>query len=252
MVFSWDSDTTPFSAGDGMQPGRFVFRQIDDDDFRLVESFWFTPDDGTRPTLEVNGDILRKTDLASIPGFLGWFARRHGRHTPAALLHDALVRPDRLPAEWRTPRREADLTFRRVLRASDVPPVRAHILWTATALATRISAGRIRLVGLAAWFLAALAGTALLILGALTTNPVPIAVAVVAPVVFAPLWGHDWVAGLVAGYAFWPAVLGGLPAFAAYQAYYAVELLVLGLRKLRPRNRPYRHELSRPIPWHQR
>jgi hypothetical protein len=37
---------------------------------------------------------LGETDLASIPSFLGWFARRHGRHTPAALLHDQLIPND--------------------------------------------------------------------------------------------------------------------------------------------------------------
>jgi hypothetical protein len=251
-VFSWDTDTTPFSAGGGAQPGRFVFQQIDDDNFRLTESIWFTPDDGSRPPLEVNGDVLKTTDLASIPGFLGWFARRHGRHTPAALLHDALVRPELLPDEWRGSRREADLTFRRVLRATDVPPVRAYILWAGTNFASRASAGAARLAAVVVWLLAALTGSALLALGAVTANVPLIVVSLVAPVPFAVLWGRDILAGIVAGYAFWPVVLGGLPAFVAFHAINAVELLVLGLRKLRPRNRPYRHVLSRPVPWHER
>lgn len=33
------------------------------------------------------------TDLVSVPQFMLWFEPRYGRHTPAAILHDNLIRP---------------------------------------------------------------------------------------------------------------------------------------------------------------
>lgn len=97
--FSWEGNTRPFSADDGSQPARFELRQVDDDDFQLLKPFNFTSAAGT--TIPVRHELLGRTDLASILGFLGWFARRHGRHTPAALLHDELITdtPEQLPPE---------------------------------------------------------------------------------------------------------------------------------------------------------
>src|SRR5690606_34544138 len=131
----WEVDSTPFSAvGPVPQPCRIVLRQIDDNDFALVEPLVFTPAEGTglpeRP-LVIQPHWLT-SDLASIPSVVGWFARRHGRHTPAALVHDLLIRsegedpPDDLPAEWVLEPDQADLLFRELLVASGVPPVRSY------------------------------------------------------------------------------------------------------------------------------
>src|SRR5690606_38359615 len=91
----WAVDSTPFSwAGDPPQPCRIVLRQVDDNDFELVETLVYTPPEDVpdRPAAPL---VIRPgwltSDLASIPGILGWFARRHGRHTPAALVHDFLI-----------------------------------------------------------------------------------------------------------------------------------------------------------------
>jgi hypothetical protein len=81
------------------------------------------------------------------------------------------------------------------------------------------------------WFIAALAGTAALIYGLIANLPLLVALALVAPIPFALLWGQQFRAGLIAGYAFWVVVLGSLPAWLAYQVYRAIEYIAqLGLR----------------------
>ena len=242
-AWSWDN-TTPFSSDDPEHPGLALFklRQMDDDRFELLEPFDYTRADGT--VILVDEKWLRGTDLASIPTFLGWFARRHGRHTPAALLHDQLIRNDKdpealpLPPQAQLTPVEADLEFRKALRASDVALVKSWVLWTGVALATRaLRLGRARTAAMVAWFAAALAGTGLLAYGLTGPHWLWITVAMVAPVPFAGLWGKQWQAGLIAGYAFWPVVFGSVPPFLAYQAYRLSEWLATALGKLRPKAR---------------
>jgi len=251
MSFDWTNDTTPFSTARWSQPARIVLRQVGDDQFELAEPFSFTTADGTRK-IAVTADLLGRTDLASVPTFLGWFARRHGRHTPAALLHDQLVTADpaRLPVDLRMPRAEADLLFRDALVGSGVPLVKAWILWTGVTLGTRWGARPWGAAGIAAWLLAAVAGTALLGYGVATGRPLLVAVALLAPVPFAALWGRHYPAGLTAGYAFWFVLFGSLPAWLAYQAYRVAEWIVIPLRRLHPRNKGV--PLAAPPPFSER
>ncbi|MPY91904.1 MAG: hypothetical protein GEV08_02235, partial [Acidimicrobiia bacterium] len=62
-------------------------------------------------------------------------------------------------------------------------------------------------------------------------------VALLAPVPAALLWGHQYMAGLIAGYALWLVVAGSLPAFVAYKVYEAIEWVVWRFRRMRPANR---------------
>jgi Protein of unknown function (DUF1353) len=140
MSFEWNKNTSPFLNDSGDPPARFALRQVDDDTFELLEPFTF--DWKLKgEVLEVRSDLIGPTDLASIPTFLGWFARRHGRHTPAALLHDQLITTDesKLPANQRMSATEADLLFREALLACDVPVVKSWLLWTGVTLRTRFS-----------------------------------------------------------------------------------------------------------------
>lgn len=248
--FSWDGNTRPFSAGDGSQPARFELRQVDDDDFQLLKSFSFTSAAGT--TIPVRHELLGRTDLASIPSFLGWFARRHGRHTPAALLHDQLITdtPEQLPPEAQLPPARADRLFREALRASEVALVKAWVLWTGVTLLTRWRSRPWGRAGIVGWFAAALAGTSLLVVGAATGQPVLVAIALVAPVPFAALWGRQYAAGLIAGYAFWPVAFGSVPGWLAYQVYQGVEQAVRVIGRLRPRDK--RTPLQPPKPFDER
>jgi len=248
--WNWTSDTRPFWAPDGRQPACIALREVSDNEFELLESFDYRCADG-KTVIPVTPESLPETDLASIPSYLGWFARRHGRHTPAALLHDELVtrHRERLPevAKHLT-RAEADLVFREALIASDVPLIKSWMLWTGVALLTRWrTKPRILLV---LWFAAALAGTGLLLWGLRTSNPWFMAVALMAPAPLAALWGRAWPAGLVAGYAFWVVVFGSLPGWLAYELYWAIEHGVVLLRRLRPQNRGV--PLPPPEPFTQR
>jgi Protein of unknown function (DUF1353) len=254
MAFSWDLDTRPFADANGTQPARFSLRQVDDDTFELSESFLYTGGPRAGP-VPVTAEHLGRTDLASIPSFLGWFARRSGRHTPAALLHDQLItdEPERLPEDQRLSPVVADRLFRDVLIECDVPLVRAYVLWTGVTLRTRWHANRLSALALVVWFVAALGGTVLVVVGLLSGMPWLVLAALLAPVPFAGLWGRQWSGGLVAGYAFWVVVAGSLPAWLAYQVYRASEYAVIGIRyvfRRRPSDKP--SEAPKPPPFDKR
>ena len=179
----WRVDSSPFSRpGAPHQPARVVLHQVDDKNFDLVEPLVYTPPadvpGAPRTPLEIHRGWLR-SDLASIPDVVGWFARRHGRHTPAALVHDLLIverrsfrsdepaEPDEryppgFPEDWKVDPEVADLLFRRMLLDSGVPPVRAYLMWAAVTLRTRMKTGRGRLASVVAWLALALTGTVLL------------------------------------------------------------------------------------------
>jgi hypothetical protein len=249
MPFRWNEDTSPFFDGHGEPPARFALRQVDDDTFELLEPFRFYWELNGEE-LEVRADLIGQTDLASIPSYLGWFARRHGRHTPAALLHDQLITsaPANLPANQRMPAAEADLLFRKSLLASDVPFVMSLALWTGVTLRTRFGMRPWGAVGIVVWFIAALVGTAAPIYG-VVANLLLVALALIAPIPFALLWGRQYRAGVVAGYAFWLVVLGSLPGWLAYQVYQAIEYLARFVLRIRSRDR---QPLPRPRAWSKR
>lgn len=161
----WESKTMPFSALEGGKPAHFKLRQVDDNEFRLLEPFKYVPREGKE--IPVTAELLGDTDLASIPSFLGWFARRHGRHTPAALMHDELIttKPQELPPGLRMSPTEAALLFRQALRASEVPLVMSWVLWTGVTLLTRWRSRFPARLAIIAWFAIAVAGTTLLVYG---------------------------------------------------------------------------------------
>ncbi|HEX6567954.1 MAG TPA: DUF1353 domain-containing protein [Acidimicrobiales bacterium] len=239
----WLDDSTPFAAdGTPAQPCRIVLRQVDDNDFELATALVFTPPDDMpdRPAAPlVIQPAWLTSDLASIPGMLGWFARRHGRHTAAALVHDFLITgkgetpPPELPKDWVVAPELADLLFRRMLLASGVPPVRSYLMWSAVAARTRWKTRAHRKVQLVVWGVAAAAGTGLLVYGLAQQKWALVAVAFVAPVPAALLWGRQFTAGVIAGYAVWWGLLGSAPAWIAYKAYQGVEGLVWLARWLR-------------------
>lgn len=255
MPFRWNRDTRPFSGTGGAQPGRFVLRQTDDDTFSLEETFVFRRlpgmGGGTGQELAVTPALLPDTDLASIPRFLGWFARRHGRHTPAALLHDLLITdekgfPPDLPEEWRLEPEAADLLFREMLIASDVPIVRAYGMWAGVTARTRWYRRPWVTLALAVWMVLAVAGSVLLIVALITGTWWLAVAAVLAPAVASVLWGGQYPAGIVAGYAFWLVVVGSVPAYVAYHVYWVIEFGVQQLRKVRQAGRPATEEPPPP------
>jgi hypothetical protein len=232
----WGEDSTPFSAFEGVQPCRIVLHQVDDNDFDLVDRLVVTAPaslpDLPRGPFVIEPAWVRACDLASIPGVLGWFARRHGRHTGAALVHDLLILgrdaelPEDVPQEWRLAPEQADLLFRELLLACGVPPVRSYVMWAAVAARTRWYSGLRRRAAMIAWGLSAAAGTGALVVGLAGGYEPLVGAAVVAPVAGALLWGRQYVAGLIGGYAVWWALAGSAPAWMAYKVYQGIEGLV--------------------------
>jgi hypothetical protein len=228
---------------------RIVLRQISDDDFALQERLvvtWPPPPDGT--TLVIETRWLDRTDLASIPLWLGWFARRHGRHTAASLVHDLLVGNDEsppptaeLPPEWRLTPEQADLRFRDLLQASGVPLVRSYLMWTAVVANTRWHKPVQRL-GLVLWGTAAALGSVLFVVGLLDGLWWAVVLGLLGPLAAALLWGRQYWAGVIAGYSLWWVLFGSVPGWLAFKAYELVEWVVAQIRPGRPAASPQPEE----------
>lgn len=236
--WGWGADTAPFSAEhDQNAPARFVLEQIDDGCFRPAPSYGFRyqPPDGGEPVV-VTATSLPHSDFASVPTFLSWFVSRYGRHTPAALVHDQLVRDHMSQAE----RMAADAAFLDMMRACEVPAVRAHVMGAAVTLATRWTRWPTRL-GLLAWGATASAGLVLLTAGAVRRKPTWCLVALLAPAPAALLWGRQARAGLVAGYALPPVVVPAAASVGGYAAYWVVEESLRRVRSLPPGRDPHDH-----------
>lgn len=194
-----------FREPDGDAPARFVLEQVADAFFAPHTAFRYRRVGG--PTLTIAPGDFRdgRTDLTSVPQALTWFVGRYGRHTPAALLHDALLHRAEREAEkaGTSPLpgyEDADAVFREALASLAVPPLRRTTMWAAVTFGTRLRAGGGATIGVVAWLVASALGTAALVTGVLVGAPVVVALALLAPLAGALLWGRQWVAGVVAGY----------------------------------------------------
>jgi hypothetical protein len=221
--FAIDDDNSPPS-----QP-RFVLEQIDDNKFSVSVPFVYRPSP-PREQVEVSISTLPTTDLASIPWFVSWFVSRHGRHTPAALVHDCLVHQAREKGDP-VARAQADQEFLNALDELNVPPVRSRVMWAAVTLATRWTTNWRRRAGIVLWLIAALAGTAAFGFGAFTGRPQVMIIAALGPLVGAALWGGQFAAGVVAGYALLLIAVPTATCVAAYSVYWLAEQVVLVARK---------------------
>lgn len=77
------------------------------------------------------------TDLTSVPSIFLWLVPRTGRHLPAALLHDGLVRGEYAAAPGVDIDREhADLVFRSAMADTGTGLIRRWLMWTAVTLGT--------------------------------------------------------------------------------------------------------------------
>lgn len=222
--WKWRTATYPFTAvGQPNEPARFVIEQVSDREFGVHESgaFQYIPPDDSGPIV-VDQETLTDSDLASVPLALTWFVSRHGRHTPAALVHDQLVTPTCTYTE----RIAADDHFLAAMQRLGVATVRRHVMWAAVTAASRQNGGWIRRLGLWAWAIGALCGMALLVAGLITLNPWWVLGSLVAPLFASALWGERFRAGMIAGYALPPVVFPALGALVGYGIYWSVEQAV--------------------------
>lgn len=221
----------PYYAEDNSAP-EFVLRQVDDTSFELTKAFVYRPH-SPRAEVRVNVETLPSTDLASIPWFASWFVSRHGRHTPAALVHDCLVHGSRKRRDM-AGRVAADQEFLAALDELEVPLVRSRVMWSAVTFGTRWHTDWVRRIALVIWLGAVVVGTAWFTFGVLTRQPLVVLGAAVAPLLGGVLWGRQYKAGMIAAYAL---LFIGIPAVACvvgYAVYWIVEQFVR-LRRLLPR-----------------
>jgi hypothetical protein len=236
VSWEWQRDTGPFFAlgsDDRRAPAQFVVEQVGDRHFEIADGFGFRyePPDGT--PVVVDRATLGRTDFASIPSFMSWFVSRYGRHTPAALVHDQLIEKGMAFDDAR----RADSAFLAMMRASEVPPVRSHVMWAAVTLRSRWYGGVTRRIGIVAWLLLAILGVGLLAAG-LLSGPWRLAlIALVLQIPASALWGSQWKAGIVAGYALPVVVLPAAASIGGYGAYWVVEQAVALVRRMLPRYR---------------
>ena len=214
-----------------------------------------------------------ETDLASIPSVATWLVPKDGTHTPAAILHDALVYEPGKPRTYEgtsIDREEADLVFREAMRYLEVPALRRWMMWAAVSLATLMTPGE----GRRHWYwrvLIPVVVTALLVVGVvsvldlvdlhrvrvplvgwLVPTELPwmgeraalaelwrgLAAAAIAAAVSSVLWWRRWRVGLTAVLVVIPFAFPLVVASLAYLGYYAVELALYGALKLRRARRP--------------
>ena len=228
--WAWREDTAPFSTLDRPDwPAAFVVEQVTDKDFTIPSEAGFQYNSPTGRTISVTGATLPNTDFTSIPRYISWLVSRHGRHTPAALVHDQLVVRDMSFAK----RQDADRCFVEMMDALQVAPVLSRVMWAAACLATRWSGPLRAKLGVVAWGLTAAAGIATLVVGIVTATVWIVVVALLLPLVGALFWGRQFTAGVVGGYALPVIAIPTLAAVVGYSAYWLVETAVRLVRRLR-------------------
>jgi hypothetical protein len=117
-----------------------VLAQVTRKDFEICVPFKYRRNEQEDWIVVPDPPENKRTDLASVPGFLLWFVPRYGAHTLAALVHDQRVKVDRP---------EADAIFRDALGELKVPLIRRWFMWAAVSLATMFEhdlAGKLRVL----------------------------------------------------------------------------------------------------------
>jgi hypothetical protein len=229
--WTWRERTWPFSAvGAPHERARFVIEQVDDAEFVVPEGFGFQLNREGREPIVVDAGTLPSTDLTSVPPFVAWFVTRHGRHTPAVLVHDRLVDDSSSATE----RAEADDLFLRNLEQLDVPQVRRSVMWAAVVVGSRWKSGGPARAGIVAWGATAAAGMALFGAGVVRRRPWWGVASLLLPVPASLLWGRRVGAGLIAGYALPPVVVPAATAAGGWSVYWVAEQVARRLTATAP------------------
>lgn len=236
-----------FNVDDNTNLGLIQLAQIDETSFQLkseIEYIGVTglehrglSDEMMRDIRRVSPAMLNKTDIASVPSWFRWFTGTYGVYTPAALVHDRLIKSRRGTAVEGLSAQDADRYFRFMLHGLGVSFARRWLMWSAVALRTRFFDGFLRKFSVILWMLLALAGTTGFIFGSVTNDWLVVGVAALAPIPASLLWGRQAGAGLIAAYLGFPwvvppAIFIGL----FYCIYLAVEKILAAFDS--PLNKP--------------
>lgn len=168
------------------------------------------------------------TDMASVPLFMRWFENTYGTHTLAAIIHDQLI-VDEPNGGLLGSDTLSDRFFRVMMKSAGVPWLKRWIMWAAVAIRSRWAAGETRRLSVGVWIVLAVTGMASFVSAAGAalfgwSHPLDpwllLVIALLLPIVSAPLWGRQFGAGLVAAIAaLWilPAAAFGLLGYIVYQ-----------------------------------
>lgn len=127
----------PFYLPDRSGPAEFVLKRFDDKRYLIEKQFSYVEPATGRTWIVPDTVGCFKTDLASVPAVATWLVPKDGRHTPAALLHDALVQTQKRPYIGDAiDRAEADRVFRIAMQHLGVAFLRRWMMWAAVSLAT--------------------------------------------------------------------------------------------------------------------
>lgn len=133
-----------YYAADQDLPAEFVLKRVpgNDGSYLLMNQFRYVHVESDRFEEWVIPEELGQrfeTDLASIPSLAGWLVPKDGRHTPAALVHDAMILA---PGEShcyqgrKVDAEEADKIFRLGMQFLGVKFWRRWMIWAAVSILT--------------------------------------------------------------------------------------------------------------------
>lgn len=133
-----------YYAADKYVPAEFVLKRMPEKDgsYLLMNQFRYVHVEGDaweEWTIPEELGQRFETDLASIPSLAGWLVPKDGRHTPAALVHDAMILA---PGETHCYRgrkvnaEEADRIFRLAMQFLGVKFWRRWMIWAAVSILT--------------------------------------------------------------------------------------------------------------------
>lgn len=130
-----------FTTDAGNVPAEFVMRRVPgkDGSYYLLKQFRYVDAGGEEWIIPGKEGQEFETDLASIPSLAGWLVPKDGRHTPAALVHDAMILGPGETACYGgrlVAAEEADKIFRLGMQFLGVKFWRRWMIWSAVSILT--------------------------------------------------------------------------------------------------------------------
>jgi len=191
----------PFGEEEG--EAELHLQQQSDKDFTLTSGFTYKC--GDSHSIDLGPGRLQETDLTSVPSSMQWMVGSYGRHTFAALLHDALIRgvattSRHFPTGPWEKRVAIDAIFFEALVCLGVPKLLSRLMWAAVTIKSRWNSGNLRRALTMLWMASVIAGTGLLVWGSLSGRWDAVALSLVLPLLGATLWGKGFRAGVFGGY----------------------------------------------------